>query len=919
MLRHYSSRTNNLTEKFLITKLNNAISYDRIAGYFCSSVLDLAGEALEKVTGKTRIVCNAGVRSEDVKVAGLAALRMKQDWCSFRPEEVFVDSKAKSSLAKLYALLVSGKLEIKVVPDDLYGLLHGKAGVIAYINGSKTAFLGSINETKSAYKYNYEMVWEDDDPESIQWVQSEFDQFWNDPSTLPLSEFIVSDLDRLSRRTSITLDRWRETADDQIQAVAVEEPVFRSEFGLWAHQKFFVKRAFDEHQSGGSRLLLADVVGLGKTIQLAMTAKLIALTGDRPILIIAPKTLLKQWQDEMKMLLDMPSAIWTGRCWIDENGFEYHSEGAKSILKCPRRVGLVSQGLITGKSETAEILKQIKFDCVIIDEAHRARRRNLGKDADKHKAQPNNLLQFLNEITFQTKSMLLATATPIQIEPIEAFDLLNTLALPDPKILGDKYSVWRNKPQTGIEYASGEINPPDSAAEIWEIVRNPFPSNSDSSRRLKTLRSQLYENDDVHVLRQSLYEKMTIPQKKMVEDIYFSDNFVLNHNPYIRFIVRRTRDFLENTLNKETGEPYLKKIEVKLFGEDDSEALVLSGYQRQAYEMAERFCVLLSNRVKGGGFLSTLLLKRIGSTMLAGENTAKKMLSWTQEGKERLETLYEDFLFEDDEDEENEQDISEIRTLTSEEIETLELLLSVLKNNRDADPKLSRVKQILKNGVDDNGAWKDKGCIIFSQYFDSANFIAEMLSRDLKDVIIGLYAGGDKSGFYINGAFEKVSKESIKDLVKNFELKILVGTDAASEGLNLQMLSTLINVDLPWNPTRLEQRKGRIQRIGQLADRIMIFNMRYKDSVEDRVHSKLSKRLKDIFAMFGQIPEVLEDVWIAIAQNDEKRALAAINKMPEKNPFVLKYEMKIPDCGDWEKCSTVLDRKDKVRHLMLGW
>lgn len=64
------------------------------------------------------------------------------------------------------------------------------------------------------------------------------------------------------------------------------------------------------------------------------------------------------------------------------------------------------------------------------------------------------------------------------------------------------------------------------------------------------------------------------------------------------------------------------------------------------------------------------------------------------------------------------------------------------------------------------------------------------------------------------------------------KLKILVGTDAASEGLNLQTLSTLINVDLPWNPTRLEQRKGRIQRIGQLADTILTYNMRYKDSVE---------------------------------------------------------------------------------------
>ncbi len=98
--------------------------------------------------------------------------------------------------------------------------------------------------------------------------------------------------------------------------------------------RYFVERAFKEHkEKGGARLLLADMVGLGKTIQLAMTAKLIALYGDKPILIIVPKTLLYQWQDELNTLLDMPSAVWSGRCWIDENGYEYPSDSTQSIKK----------------------------------------------------------------------------------------------------------------------------------------------------------------------------------------------------------------------------------------------------------------------------------------------------------------------------------------------------------------------------------------------------------------------------------------------------------------------------------------------------------------------------------------------------------------------------------------------------------
>ena len=93
---------------------------------------------------------------------------------------------------------------------------------------------------------------------------------------------------------------------------------------------------------------MADMVGLGKTIQLALSAQLMALYGDRPILVIAPKTLLWQWQEELNSLLDMPSAVWNGKEWIDENGIKYPSSGEGTIKKCPRRVGIISQGLITG-------------------------------------------------------------------------------------------------------------------------------------------------------------------------------------------------------------------------------------------------------------------------------------------------------------------------------------------------------------------------------------------------------------------------------------------------------------------------------------------------------------------------------------------------------------------------------------------
>jgi hypothetical protein len=141
--------------------------------------------------------------------------------------------------------------------------------------------------------------------------------------------------------------------------------------------------------------------------------------------------------------------------------------------------------------------------------------------------------------------------------------------------------------------------------------------------------------------------------------------------------------------------------------------------------------------------------------------------------------------------------------------------------------------------------------------------------------------------------------------------------DAASKGLNLQRLSTLINLDLPWNPTRLEQRKGRIQRIGQIHDRIYIYNLRYKDSVEDRVHALLSERLEGIYKLFGQIPDILEDVWVALALGEKDRAKKIIDELPKTHPFELRYTN--VEKVEWESCRRVLNETEKKKTLLKGW
>ena len=112
MINRYTSRLNQLDTDLLVQKLEGAVSYDRIAGYFCSSVFEISGESLEKLEGKARIICNSGLLADEVKVAGMAKQKMQQEWCEFQPEEKAADEITCSNLRSLYELLRSGKVEI---------------------------------------------------------------------------------------------------------------------------------------------------------------------------------------------------------------------------------------------------------------------------------------------------------------------------------------------------------------------------------------------------------------------------------------------------------------------------------------------------------------------------------------------------------------------------------------------------------------------------------------------------------------------------------------------------------------------------------------------------------------------------------------------------------------------------------------
>ena len=161
-LRRFSSRTERLDTAFLAKPLQGASKYYRIAGYFRSSIFELVGEEIARIP-EVKIVCNSELDSADFQVAAGRSTALKERW-----NEVDVEAEAllkKERYQMLDQLLQSGDVAIRVVPKERL-FLHGKAGSIHFPDGRRKSFIGSVNESKSAFAHNYELIWQDDDDES---------------------------------------------------------------------------------------------------------------------------------------------------------------------------------------------------------------------------------------------------------------------------------------------------------------------------------------------------------------------------------------------------------------------------------------------------------------------------------------------------------------------------------------------------------------------------------------------------------------------------------------------------------------------------------------------------------------------------------------------------------------------------------
>jgi hypothetical protein len=238
-IERYSSRRGPLSGTFLNTRLAGAVAYDRIAGYFRSSVFEVAGEAFEAVKGPIRIVCNSELDPADVNTGRVTVQAQRTEWCEGEPEKMTETQRPRYE--RLAKMLRSGRVNVRVLPDVSFGLIHGKAGVIRYDARRPLSFIGSMNETREGWTHHYELLWEDDSEEAVRWVQEEFDALWTHRDARDLSEAIVEDVERILARVIVPIEDWRPHGRAEAQwtcPVLVERhwvirrPFFRTAWGL---------------------------------------------------------------------------------------------------------------------------------------------------------------------------------------------------------------------------------------------------------------------------------------------------------------------------------------------------------------------------------------------------------------------------------------------------------------------------------------------------------------------------------------------------------------------------------------------------------------------------------------------------------------------------------------------------------------
>jgi ATP-dependent helicase HepA len=572
------------------------------------------------------------------------------------------------------------------------------------------------------------------------------------------------------------------------------------------------------------RMLIADGVGVGKTIEAGLILRELQARSDiESVLIICPRALVveKKWQRELQRFDEDFTALDGEQLRYCLNEASLDGRWPEKYRKAIVSYSLFDEYTLNGSSRSKkraertgllQLSDEIRFDLIIVDEAHHIRNRN----TYNHQA--------VRHLCDQAEAVVFLTATPIQLGDQDLFVLLNTLR---PDLILDRESFEQMAaPNPAIHRAVDALR---GQADGWQAAALAALDEAAATAWGQAL---LRHNPEFQAVRRQLAG----PALSVEERVR---------------LIRRTEELqtfaglISRTRRRDIGAFTIRKpvtIHVPL---TDAQRRL----QDAVLAVQARIMSRISNDVSIV-FLMTTIRRQLASSVFGLLPLLDDILT---RHLDRLEPVAAD----DDRELPSDAEISSI-------LGEIDQILAAAQQIDRFDPKLKALVDILH----DKQQLPNNKVMVFSSFRHTLNYLAaELTSSRLR---IGLVHGGtpDDERVALRARFEQ-PRESAD------AIDVMLFSEIGSEGLDYQFCDCIVNYDLPWNPMRIEQRIGRIDRTGQQSEQVLIYNLVTPDTIDGDIYDRCLVRIGVFSQALGGNEEILGRISREIGTISERYELTA--------------------------------------------
>lgn len=556
--------------------------------------------------------------------------------------------------------------------------------------------------------------------------------------------------------------------------------------------------SFLESPSNG--LLIADEVGLGKTIEAGLIWTEIRARYDaRRLLVVCPAMLRAKWKAELAARFSVQAEILDAAGLLTELGRNRGSVpdgkayicGMQSIRPPKRSDDGSTRDTPAGRLERYledAVDDEPLIDMVIVDESHYMR------NPETQAAKLGRLLRAV------TDYMVLLSATPINLKEDDLFQQLN---LVDPDFFthsGSFPDVLRaNEPL--LRAREHALDKHGTVPEILECLADA------RSHEL------LVDNGQLAALLGG----------------GVNDQVLASNEGRIRLANRIERI---NLLSHAVSRTRKRDVhELRVIREPKAFFVQMNGAERTAYDMVtEAILDYAEESGTNSGFLLAGPQRQVSSCIYAA------VKSWSSRDQHLEQQMYEDLGAELDG-----SDTGAYGPLRARLIHRVAPRVN-LSELRAHDTKYEQFKSVVLAYLAEN---PDEKVVVFSFYTGTLGYLQERLAEDHIQSVV------------LHGSVKRAKDDVIDEFRDDPRCKVLLSSEVASEGVDLQFCRVLVNYDLPWNPMKVEQRIGRIDRIGQQSDKVGILNLGHADTIDHRIYERLMVRLDIFVRALGGLEAVL--------------------------------------------------------------